>query len=100
MSGVGVLVTVEVRTKPGCRTHALEWFARNLPDTRSKPGCREVQVFTDHDDLDRIVIVERWDERRQHEAYARWRADQPSRAELVELLAEPVSVRYYDAEDV
>jgi quinol monooxygenase YgiN len=100
MSGVGVLVTVEVRTKPGCRTQALEWFARNLVDTRAKPGCREVQAFTDHDDLDRIVIVERWDERGQHEAYARWRAHQPSRAQLVELLAEPVSVRYHDPEDV
>ena len=99
MTGAGVLVTVEVRTKPGRRRDALEWFARNLADTRAKSGCREVQAFTDHDDLDRIIIVERWDERVHHEEYARWRAAQPSRAELVKLLAEPVTVRYFDPED-
>jgi quinol monooxygenase YgiN len=100
VTGAGVLVTVDVRTKRGRRQDALEWFARNLGDTRAKPGCREVLAFTDHDDPDRIVIVERWDERAQHEEYARWRAAQPSRAELVELLAEPVIVRYFDPEDV
>ena len=30
MTGAGVLVTVEVRTKPGRRRDALQWFARNL----------------------------------------------------------------------
>ena len=95
----GVFVLVEGVMKPGRRPEALAWWEANLPDTRGKDGCREAYVYLDQDDPDRAIVFERWDTRAQHEEYARWRQQQPSRGEFADLLAQPLVVRYLDATD-
>ena len=95
----GVFVLVEAVMKPGRGPEALAWWDANLPDTRGKDGCREAHVYLDQDDPDRAIVFERWDTRAQHEEYARWRQQQPSRGEFADLLAQPLVVRYLDATD-
>jgi quinol monooxygenase YgiN len=44
-----------------------------LPVTRNKDGCQGVEVTTDLDDADNLVLVERWKMRKHYENDLAWR---------------------------
>jgi hypothetical protein len=44
-----------------------------LVATRAFEGCESVEVYTDADNPDTIVLWEKWDTRANHEAYLGWR---------------------------
>ena len=44
-----------------------------LVETRAWPGCEAVEVFTDADNPDRVVLWETFAKRSDREAYVSWR---------------------------
>jgi quinol monooxygenase YgiN len=71
-----------------------------LPETRASKGCREITVHEDMDKATRIVMLETWDRRADHEAYMAWRAKRGDSATVRTLYSEPPTCRYLGTLDV
>ena len=76
---------------------ALREFLRSVIATiKGSAGCHGVELFIDHDDDTRLVIVESWESVAAHQAAAT-RIPPTKLAEVQPLLAEPPRGRYYDS---
>ena len=54
------IVILEVTAKKGAGIQLVETFRALLPDTRNKDGCQGVEVTTNLDNADNLVLVQRW----------------------------------------
>jgi quinol monooxygenase YgiN len=93
------IVILEVTAKKGTGVQLVETFRTLLPDTRSKDGCQSVEVTTNLDDNDNIVLVERWATRQLYDNYLAWRQQRGDLDKLAGALAGPPSIRYFDLTD-
>lgn len=46
-----------------------------LDETRAYEGCESVETFIDADNPDRIILLKKWGQRSNHEAYLNWRVE-------------------------
>jgi quinol monooxygenase YgiN len=60
-----------------------------LPETRSTEGCREITVHQDMNRPTRIVMLETWERRADHEAYMEWRSQKGDSATGVQHVSLP-----------
>jgi quinol monooxygenase YgiN len=90
------IVIFEATAKKGTGMQLVETARALLPDTRNKEGCQSVEVATNLDDADNLVLVERWATRKHHENYFAWRQQRGDVDKLAEALAGPPSIRYFD----
>lgn len=93
------VVILEVTAKKGTGPQLVETFRALLPDTRNKDGCRSVEVTTNLDNSDNLVLVEYWVTRQHYENYLAWRQQRGDLDKLAEALAGPPSIRYFDLMD-
>jgi quinol monooxygenase YgiN len=96
---MSTLVLFEVEAATGMTEDLIALFQEALLDTRGYDGCQSVSVHRDQDAPERLVLVERWTSRPEHEGYLRWRADRGDGPKLAALLAGPPQVRYLDDVD-
>lgn len=76
------------------REELLSVFAAILPDTRTFQGCQNVVITSNEDDLNNIVLLEKWDNRSDHERYMGWRTERGDIDKLVALLSAPPTIKY------
>jgi quinol monooxygenase YgiN len=93
------IVILEVTAKKGTGRQLVETLHGILPDTRNKDGCQGVEVTTNLDNSDNLVLVERWATRQHYENYLAWRQQRGDLDKLAEALAGPPSIRYFDLTD-
>jgi heme oxygenase (mycobilin-producing) len=77
---------VEMTTQAGQRSAFLEDLKEILVATRAWDGSEGVEVYLDHEDPDRIVLIIHWASPEQHAAYAQWRQDSGTSVGLSPLL--------------
>jgi quinol monooxygenase YgiN len=94
------IVIFEVNAQKGTGTQLLETFRAILPDTRNKDGCQGVEVTTNLDNADNLVLVERWASRKHYENYLSWRHQRGDIDTLAAALAGPPSIRYFELASV
>ena len=93
------IVILEVTAKKGTGLQLVETFRGLLPDTRNNDGCQSVEVTTNLDDSDNLVLVERWTTRQHYENYLAWRQQRGDLDRLAGTLAGPPSIRYFELTD-
>lgn len=64
--------------------------------TRSKPGCESLEVAVNQDQPDNILIIMRWQTRRQYEEYRQWRDAEGDAGRLAEATVSGLSTRFFD----
>ncbi len=74
----------------------LEILKTALVDTRAFDGCESIDVFTDADNPDTIVLWESFETRAHHEAYLAWRVKTGLLDMLAPILASDLQVTYLD----
>jgi quinol monooxygenase YgiN len=89
------IVILEVTAKKGAGMQLVETFRALLPDTRNKDGCQGVEVTTNLDNADNLVLVQRWATRKHYENYLDRRQQRGDVDKLVEASAGPPSIRYF-----
>jgi len=87
-------VILDLQVNPENREELLSVFTAILPDTRAYKGCQSVVVTSDEDDIHNIVLLEKWDQRSDHESYMAWRTERGDIDKLVSLLSSPPAVQY------
>ncbi len=66
---------VEFPCNAGKGKELLELLSGALADTRAFAGCESIEVYTHHDDPDRIILWEKWAARENYDAYLAWRTE-------------------------
>ena len=94
------IVILEMTAKKGTGMQLVENLRALLPDTRNKDGCEGVEVTTNLDDADNVVLVKRWATRKHYENYLAWRQQRGDLDKLAAALAGPPSIRYFDLTSV
>jgi quinol monooxygenase YgiN len=69
---------------------------QGLVATRAFEGCESVEVYTDADNPDTIVLWEKFATRADHEAYLGWRVETGMIDFLGSILASDLQVTYLD----
>jgi quinol monooxygenase YgiN len=93
---MSILVLLEIEAKEGKVDQVIDALARNLGDTRARPGCESVTMHRDQANPNAILLVERWATREDDEAYRTWRAGEGAIAEMGPLVAGGRTIRYFD----
>jgi len=70
---MSIIAILETKAKSGEAAAMLEMLARDLPGTRSRPGCESVTVHQDQDDPNTIVLIEQWETKQHQLDYLAWR---------------------------
>ena len=92
-------VLLELKVKPGTGDKVIATMKSILPDTRSYDGNIGVDVIRNQDDQDVLVLVEEWESKATYEKYLAWRTETGTIDTLMEVVAEPPSIRYFDPTD-
>ncbi len=67
-----------------------------LADTRAFEGCESIEVYTDNDNADTIVLWEKFATRANHEAYLAWRVETGMLEQLGPIMAGDLEITYLD----
>jgi quinol monooxygenase YgiN len=94
---MSVVVLLEPQIASGKAEAMIALLRQALPETRAYDGCEGVVMHRDQDDLDRVLLIERWASRQQYESYLQWRADRGDAERLGALSSGPPLIRYLDA---
>ena len=92
-------VIVEFWFKPGSEGAKLltKTMAERLPSvTRTYDGCEHIYLYSDADDPNHLVLVERWQSREKYEKYREWAMAQPGTEALLPLLDREMKTSYLE----
>ena len=68
-------MTLTFNCLPETGVFLLAGLADSLADARDFKGCISVEVFTDADNPDTIVLLEKWENKEDQAAYFAWRIE-------------------------
>ncbi len=89
-------VTAEFVCNNGKRDELVELLSVMVPETRKKDGAIMIEICIDQDDPDRIVLLEKWNSRANHEAYVAYRKERGDIDKIMNLLATPPKFIWLD----
>jgi quinol monooxygenase YgiN len=95
-----VVVVVELPAQPERTEEMTAFIGSIISGTREFAGCQAIGMFRNEDDPNEVVLIERWETRSAHEAYLAWRTERGDFPTVIEMLAGPPSIRYFDDLDV
>jgi quinol monooxygenase YgiN len=96
---VSTFSIVELEFKPETVEAVKVRFKDVLGDTRSFGGCQSIDVLQDLDENAKMVLYMEWDSIDDHKRYIAWRFESGTLVDLLEALAKPQVVRYFDRVD-
>lgn len=95
-----VLAKLELSVQADKIEEMKRFLAEILPDTRTYPGNEGTgDAFQGQDDPNRIVIVELWNARDDHQKYLGWREETGVLGTLAGMLTGPPDIQYFDKLD-
>jgi quinol monooxygenase YgiN len=95
----GVLVIIEARVKPDHLEELKTYVVDRLPEARAFPGCIEVDVYFDTQDPTRLWTVGYWESIQANKNYMTWRGETGVKQVIFDMLAEPITISYFDKMD-
>ncbi|UCC88340.1 MAG: antibiotic biosynthesis monooxygenase [Anaerolineales bacterium] len=92
-------IIVEFWFKPGSEGAALltsTMQERLSSVTRTYDGCEHVHLYTDPDNANHLILLQRWESREKYDKYRDWAMAQSGTEQLLPLLERDMSTRYFD----
>lgn len=90
------VVTAEFICKDGAGPQLIKCISEMVPETRQKKGAISIEICIDQDNSDRIVLVERWDNRSDHENYVAYRKERGDIDNIMTMLSSPPKFIWLD----
>jgi quinol monooxygenase YgiN len=89
-------VTAEFVCIDGVGGKLIELLSQMIPETLQKKGAISIDMCVDQDNPDRIVLIERWQNRANHEAYVAYRKKRGDIDTIMEMLVTPPKFIWLD----
>jgi quinol monooxygenase YgiN len=97
---MSVMVLLEAPVRPEEIANMRAYLAEIFPETRTYEGCQSIDVYFNVGDDGRMVFIEHWGSRQQHEKYVAWRTETGVMDRIGGMLAGPPNIRYFERADV
>lgn len=72
---MSILVIVETQIKSEEVSNMKSYLAELLPDTRKFDGCKSIDVYSNTEDKNNMVLVEEWVSPSHYKKYHAWRTE-------------------------
>jgi quinol monooxygenase YgiN len=95
-SDMSVLVLLEAPVKSEKVSSMKSFLEEILPETRAYKGCQAIDMYFNTEDAGKMVLVEHWDSRPNHEKYLGWRTETGVMEKIGAMLAGPPTIRYFE----
>ena len=89
-------VVNELHALPDRADDVLNLLVELSPVSRTRPGCEAISVRRNQDDPTVLIGDTRWATRLDYDNYLAWRTESGYTAQFEEMLAEPMTIRYFD----
>jgi quinol monooxygenase YgiN len=89
-------VVNELHALPDHADDVLNLLIDLSPVSRTRPGCEAISVRRSQDDPTVLIGDTRWASREDYDNYLAWRTESGCTAQFEEMLAEPMTIRYFD----
>jgi quinol monooxygenase YgiN len=89
-------VVTEFTTQTGAAGNLIALLTKVLHETLEHSTCKAIDLRRDQDEPNHVVSFTEWATRQDYVDYFSWRTDTGLTAEVNELLAEPISITYFD----
>lgn len=89
-------VVTALRARPEFADTLINLLSRILRESLAHTGCEAIHLRRDQDDPAHIVSFTQWATRQDYLEYLAWRTDTGTTGDVGELLAEPMSIEYFD----
>lgn len=96
---MSVMVLLEAPVKPEEISNMKSYLAEILPESRGYEGCQGFELYFNTEDDGKMVLIEHWDSRPQHEKYLGWRTETGVMDKIGGMLAGPPNIRYFERAD-
>ena len=70
-----IVIVFELHAAAARTQELIEFVGSLLPETRSYPGCIQIEMFNDQADPAQVVCIEKWESREAYDAYIAWRTE-------------------------
>lgn len=91
-----VQVIVELPIKEGRVDDFRDFMVKILPHTRSHPGCVSIEFVKSQDNPHHILVMEKWNSRKDYEDYYKWRMETGALAEMADTIDGEPTMRVFD----
>ena len=91
-----VIVTLELALKPELVEDFCEQIPEALKETRAFPGFVDISIRHNADDPNRVIFIEEWASRADHEAYVAFRTQSGVMDQMAAMLTSPLRTEYWD----
>ena len=92
---MSVLAIVKLTAKPGLRDSLLESIAPAVAVTREQPACTSVELLCGIENVEEVLLVERWQSVQDHEDFINSVIASGGLDELMDLLAADIETSHY-----
>jgi len=96
---MAVKVIAEFNCASGNADKFIEICRNALPETRQFDGCSQIDISTDQDDPNRIILTENWDSKEHHLKFLEYLTNDGTLEKLGALLSAPPKISYADLLD-
>ena len=94
------VIIAEFQGKEGSGSALLKCLSDMVPETRKVKGAINIDVCVDQDNLDRIIIAQRWNSRSNHENYVAYREELGDIDKISTMLSAPPKFIWLDLIDI
>jgi quinol monooxygenase YgiN len=89
-------VTAEFVCIDGLGGKLIELLSQMIPETLRKKGAISIEMCVDQDNPDRVVLIQRWQNRTDHETYVAYRKESGDIDTIAEMLISPPKFIWLD----
>jgi quinol monooxygenase YgiN len=90
-----VLLTLSAR--PDSQQELVKFCSEISASTLERDGCIDIRLVRDDSDANRLVSIETWRSRADHEAYLAWRTERGDMNAVAGFVNAPPELAYYTA---
>lgn len=91
-----VIVTLELNLRPELVADFRTQIPEALKETRKFPGFVDISIRHNADESNRVIFIEEWVSRADHEAYLAFRARSGILDKMAAMLSEPPRTEYWE----
>ncbi|MEZ0364823.1 putative quinol monooxygenase [Mycobacterium sp. pUA109] len=91
-----VQVIMEVTLKEGHVDDFRDFMIKILPDSRAYEGSVSIDFVRNQDSPNQVLVMEKWNSRRDYEHYLKWRAESGTLNEIAGIFEGEPKLRFFD----
>jgi quinol monooxygenase YgiN len=93
---MSINIITQFKAKNGRAEELLALVSKLVPESVHHAGCEKIAIEQNQDEPNDVISNQFWATRRHYEDYLAWRTKEGVSAQIQEMCAEPISMRFFN----